>query len=469
MLNLLVIDDEASICEVLEVALRRRGHRVETAASEVEARHKLEKQLFDVIVCDINLRGVRGDISGIDVLEYVRTLSPDTPFVLMTGNEQLGESIIRALNLGADRYVVKSDRLVEEIEHVIRRAEDYVSVRRERDALRREIRRLSTDNIIGQSPSMRAIFQSIETFAATPSTVLVTGESGTGKELVARAIHAHGARADKPFVSINCGAFPETLLESELFGYVKGAFTGATQNKPGLFQAANGGTLFLDEIGEMSPAMQVKLLRVLQERRVRPLGSTEEVEIDVRVIAASNKDLSRLVEEKSFREDLYYRISVIPLAVPPLRERREDIPSLAMHFLRRYAEQMGKPVRGIESRAMECLVRYPWPGNVRELENAMERAVALESGEQITVSNLPEKVSGVVAARLSEAEMLGSEGMNLEQHIEELERRYLQAALELARKMKERGERRGGVRQIAADLLKMNYRSFRHYAKKYKL
>lgn len=469
MLNLLVIDDEASICEMLAVALRRRGHRVETAASEAEAEHKLKSQLFDVIVCDINLRGVRGDVSGIDVLEYVRTLSPDIPFVLMTGYEQLGENIIRALNLGADRYVVKSDKLVEEIEHVIRRAEDYVSVRRERDALRREIRRLSTDNIIGQSPKMQAIFQSIEALAATHSTVLVTGESGTGKELVARAIHAHGPRADRPFVSINCGAFPETLLESELFGYVKGAFTGANQNKQGLFQAASGGTIFLDEIGEMSLPMQVKLLRVLQDRRVRPLGSTEEVDIDVRVIAATNKDLSRMVEDKSFREDLYYRISVIPLAVSPLRERREDIPLLAMHFLRRYAEQMGKPLRGIESRAVECLVRYPWPGNVRELENAIERAVALESGEQVTVCNLPEKVSGVIVDRLPGSEMLGSEGIDLEQHIGELERRYLQAALDLARKMKERGERRGGVRQIAADLLKMGYRSFRHYAQKYKL
>jgi two-component system response regulator PilR (NtrC family) len=250
---------------------------------------------------------------------------------------------------------------------------------------------------------------------------------------------------------------------------VKGAFTGAQQNKEGLFQSANGGTVFLDEIGEMSLPMQVKLLRVLQDRRVRPLGSTAEVSMDVRVIAATNKDLSQLVAEKSFREDLYYRISVIPVHVCPLRERREDIPLLAMHFLRRYNEQMGKALSGIEEKALECLVRYSWPGNVRELENAVERAVALETAEKITLRSLPENISGVMVEQLSESELLPPGGIDLERQLAELERSYLQAALRMAEAFKDRGERSGGVRQIAADLLRLSYRSFRHYAKKYKL
>lgn len=469
MLNVLVIDDEPSICEVLELSLRRRGHQVEAAANEAEARQKLESQLFDLVVCDINLRGVRGDLSGLDVLAHTRTISPAVPFVLMTGNEQLGETIIRALNLGADRYVVKSDKLVEEIEQVVRRAEDYVRVRRERDALRREIRRLSTDSIIGQSPKMRAVFEAIAAVADTPSTILITGESGTGKELVARAIHAQSNRTDKPFVSINCGAFPETLLESELFGYVKGAFTGAQQNKEGLFQAAGGGTLFLDEIGEMSLSMQVKLLRVLQERRVRPLGSTAEVAVDVRVIAATNKDLDQMVAEKTFREDLYYRVSVIPIHVPPLRDRPQDIPLLAMHFLRRSNEQMGKAISGIEEKALECLVNYSWPGNVRELENAIEHAIALETSNRITVRSLPEKITGVTLDPVAPEDLLPADGIDLERQLAEVERRYVEAALRRAEDLKARGERPGGVRQIAANLLKLKYRSFRHVAKKHKL
>lgn len=469
MLNLLVIDDEPSICQMLELALRGRGHQVETAANEAEAQQKLSSQLFDVVVCDINLRGVRGDVSGIDLLAYVRTVSPDIPFVLMTGNEQLGETIIRALNLGADRYVVKSDKLVEELEQVVRRAQEYVHVRRERDAFRREIRRLSTDNMIGQSPKIRAIFQTVAAVAYTQSTILISGESGTGKELVARAIHAQSSRADQPFVSINCGAFPETLLESELFGYLKGAFTGAHQNKEGLFQAAGGGTLFLDEIGEMSLPMQVKLLRVLQERKVRPLGSTAEVPADVRVIAATNKNLSQLVAEKTFREDLYYRISVIPLHVPPLRERHEDIPLLAMHFLQRYNQQMGKSLTGIEEKALECLASYSWPGNVRELENAIERAVALETTAKVTVRSLPEKITGVVIEPLPGSVVLPPGGIDLERQLGEMQRSYLEAALQMAQQLKEQGQRSGGVRQIAADLLKLSYRSFRHYAKKHSL
>ncbi|MBI4466784.1 MAG: sigma-54-dependent Fis family transcriptional regulator [Acidobacteria bacterium] len=453
MATLLIIDDEA-IGESLAVAFRHQDYEVALAHTGSEARGRLEQRLFDIIVCDITLP----DANGVELLEFVRQVSPDSVFLLMTGKEHPQELIIQALNLGADRYIVKSDRTVEEVQSVVRRAEEYLRTRRERDLYRRAARELARDNIIGQSRLMRAVLETARAVAPTNSTILITGESGTGKELVARRVHELSLRFDHPFVSLNCGAFPETLLESELFGYMKGAFTGATQNKQGLFQAAGGGTLFLDEIGEMSLPMQVKLLRVLQERTVRPLGTTEEERVDVRVIAATNKDLRQLVAEKMFREDLYYRISVIPLHVPPLRERPEDIPLLALHFLQRYSEQMGKPVRSLSEEALEALRHYLWPGNVRELENAMERAMALEAGEEISLRSLPEHISRVSAPGPG-ATLLPDGGINLEKHIQEQERAYLLAALECAQ----------GVRTKAAELLGMSYRSFRHYAKKYKI
>ncbi|MFQ5723837.1 MAG: sigma-54-dependent transcriptional regulator [Terriglobia bacterium] len=453
MATLLIIDDEP-VGETLAVAFRRAKYEVTLARTGEEARTRLGQQLFDIVVSDITLP----DANGVELLEYARQVSPDSVFVLMTGKEQPQELIIQALNLGADRYIVKSDRTVEEVEWVVRRAEEYLQTRRERDLYRRVAREVARDNIVGQSRALRSVLETVQAVAPTNSTILITGESGTGKELVARRIHELSPRYDRPFVFINCGAFPETLLESELFGYVKGAFTGATQNKQGLFQAADGGTLFLDEIAEMSLAMQVKLLRALQDRTVRPLGSTNEQRVDVRVIAATNRDLRQLVTEKTFREDLYYRISVIPLRVPPLRERTDDIPVLTLHFLQRYSEQMSKPVRGIAPDALRALQEYPWPGNVRELENAMERAVALEMGGEISLRDLPEHISRV-AAPIPGDSLLPDEGIDLEKHIQEQEKAYLRAALERAR----------GVRTKAADLLGMSYRSFRHYAKKYKV
>ena len=453
MATLLIVDDEP-IGESLAVAFRHAHYDVTLARTGAEARTQLEQRLFDIVVCDITLP----DANGLELLEFVRQVSPESVFLLMTGKEHAQEIIVRALNLGADRYIVKSDRTVEEVESVVRRAEDYLRTRRERDLYHRAARELARDNIIGQSRPLRAVLEIARAVAATNSTILITGESGTGKELVARRIHELSPRYDQPFVSLNCGAFPETLLESELFGYMKGAFTGATQNKQGLFQAAAKGSLFLDEIAEMSLPMQVKLLRVLQERTVRPLGSTEECRVDVRVIAATNKELKQRVADKAFREDLYYRISVIPLHVPPLRERPEDIPLLALHFLQRYSEQMGKPLRGISPEALERLRQHGWPGNVRELENVIERAVALESGEEIVLRSLPEDISRVAAPAPGEL-FLPEEGLDLEKHIQEQERAYLMAALERAQ----------GVRTRAAELLGMSYRSFRHYAKKYKI
>lgn len=453
MATLLIIEDEP-IGESLTVAFSHDNYDVTLSVSGRHAREQLERQLFDIIVCDVTLP----DANGIELLEHVRQVSPDSVFVLMTGKEQPREVIIRALNLGADRYIVKSDRTVEEVGAVVRRAEEYIRTRRERELFRRAARELARDNIIGQSRSLRAVLETADAVAPTPSTVLITGESGTGKELVARRIHDVSPRYDRPFVTINCGAFPETLLESELFGYVKGAFTGASQSKEGLFQAAHGGTILLDEIGEMGLPMQVKLLRVLQEGKLRPLGTTEERSVDVRIIAATNRDLQQMVAEKAFRQDLYYRISVIPLHVPPLRERPDDIPLLALHFLRRYSGRMGKSLRGISESAQAALRRYSWPGNVRELENVIERAVALESGDEVGLSSLTDVVSRISAPAAGK-DLIPETGLDLQKHIAEQERAYLLAALQRAE----------GVRTKAAELLGMSYRSFRHYAKKYKV
>jgi two-component system response regulator PilR (NtrC family) len=318
-------------------------------------------------------------------------------------------------------------------------------------------------NIIGRSEAMLEVFKMIETVARTNSTILLTGESGTGKGLVAQAIHFHSLRRDKPMVSLNCGAMPESLLESELFGHMRGAFTGADTNKKGLLEVAERGTVFLDEIGEMSAVMQVKLLRVLQERRFRRVGGLEELQADIRVIAATNQDLTRAIADGRFREDLYYRINVIPISLPPLRDRREDIALLAGHFVEKYTQQMGKDISGISHEAMELLARYDWPGNIRELENVVERAVALEPTPAILPDSLPATLRGNGARATSASgaapEALPQTGFDLEAHVKEIERGYIAEAL----------KRAGGVQVKAAELLGMSFRSFRYYVKKYNL
>jgi two-component system response regulator PilR (NtrC family) len=459
MAHLLIVDDERSICELLEISFRKEGHRVEVARSGEAAKRRLAAQMFDIVVSDICMP----DMDGVELLRYCKEISSSTTFILITGVPTIGTAI-DAVNFGADRYVIKGDRLLDELRPAIQQVSENLALKREAGYLRREIRRLTgLDRIIGTSPKMRAIFELIENVAPQTSRVLITGESGTGKELIARAIHENSARAKNPFITINCGAFPETLLESELFGYMKGSFTGANENRRGLFQAAHGGTLFMDEIGNMSVTMQVKLYRVLQEGKVRPIGSTEESDVDVRVIAATNKDLEKEIAEGRFREDLFYRLSVIPIQLPSLRERPEDIPLLARNFLERFSKSMNKNIDGIEPETMRRLEVYDWPGNVRELENTIERAVALEAGTRITVEALPERVRNRYRDSLppvppnGDGTILPEGGLNLEGHIEQIERSYLLAAL----------ERSGGIRTHAADLLKMSYRSFRHYAKKY--
>src|ERR1700722_242071 len=388
MAHILVVDDERSICELLEITFRKEGHRVEVALNGESPRRKLESSIFDIVISDIRMP----DTSGVELLAYAKEISPATVFLLITGVPTV-ETAIAAVNAGADRYVIKDHELVDQLRRAVRQVDETLRLKHEAGYLRREIRRLTgQDNIIGHSPKMRAIFDMITTVAPQTSRVLITGETGTGKELVARAIHENSPRSKEPFITINCGAFPETLLESELFGYVKGAFTGATENRQGLFRGAHGGTIFLDEIGNMGLPMQVKLFRVLQEGKVRPVGSNEEYEIDVRVIAATNKDLDKAIASGEFREDLFYRLSVIPIHLPPLRERREDIPLMARSFLERFRKVMDKPVEGISPEAMNLLEAYDWPGNVRELENTMERSIALETGTIISAAVLPEKI-----------------------------------------------------------------------------
>lgn len=459
MAQMLIVDDERSIAELLEISFRKEGHKVEVASNGEAAKRKLAGQMFDVVISDIRMP----DMDGVELLRYCREVAPNTTFILVTGVPAI-DTAIDAVNFGADRYVIKGDRLLDELRPAVQRVAENLALKREAGYLRRELRRLTgLDHMIGTSPKMRQIFDLIQNIAPQSSRVMITGESGTGKELVARAIHENSARAKNPFITINCGAFPETLLESELFGYLRGAFTGANENRRGLFQAAHGGTLFMDEIGNMSVTMQVKLYRVLQEGKVRPIGSTEESDVDVRVIAATNKNLENEIVEGRFREDLYYRLSVIPIHLPPLRERRDDIPLLAREFLERFSKSMNKKVLGIEPEAMRRLEVYDWPGNVRELENTIERAVALEGGTRILTEALPERIrshfqeSTPSISHNGDGPALPPEGLNLEEHIQKLERAYLLAAL----------ERSGGIRTHAADMLKMSYRSFRHYAKKY--
>jgi two-component system response regulator PilR (NtrC family) len=459
MAHLLIVDDQKSICELLEITFRKEGHRVEVANSAEAARRRIESQIFDIVISDIRMPGE----NGVELLRFAKEMSASTFVILITGVPTL-ETAIDAVNYGADRYVIKGDKLTDELRHAVRQCSDHLKLKKEAGYLKRELRKLTgLDNIVGKSPKMRQMFELIQTIAPQASRVLITGESGTGKELVARAIHENSARVSGPFITINCGAFPETLLESELFGYRKGAFTGANENREGLFQAAHDGTLFMDEIGNMSLAMQVKLYRVLQEGKVRPLGSTEENDVDVRVIAATNKEFEKEIAEGRFREDLYYRLSVIPIHLPPLRERREDIPLLALHFFERFRKSMEKPIEGIAPETLRRLEIYDWPGNVRELENTLERAVALETGKMISVEVLPEKIKSFSQQHLPGASgdhqglRIPEEGLNLQSLVAETERAYLRAALEKV----------GGVRTRAAELLKMSYRSFRHAAKKY--
>lgn len=457
MANILVCDDQRSICEMLDISLRKESHKVETVNAGEAAKKKLSSANYEVLVTDIKMP----QTDGIEVLRFARQVSPDTSVILITAVEDY-EAAVQAVKGGAFDYIHKGPGLLEELKIAIARSVETNKLRRENFAFKRDAAtRNSLEHIIGKSAAIEKLKQTIRTIAATGSTVLIYGESGTGKELVARAVHACSPRASEPFVSINCGAFPETLLESELFGYVKGAFTGANQNKRGLFEVAHSGTIFLDEISEMSVAMQVKLLRVLQERTLRPVGGTQETPIDVRVIAATNKDLKQMVANNAFREDLYYRVSVIPISVPPLRQRRDDVDILADHFLKKYVTAAQKNILRINPNSLAALHRCDWPGNVRQLENTIERAVALEVTEELTIERdgeqpdacAPASISGNGASRHG----IPPEGLDFDGYVAGIERSLIESALQQS----------GGIQTRAAELLKVSYRSFRHLLKKY--
>jgi two-component system response regulator PilR (NtrC family) len=454
MANLLIVDDEPGMRQLLSHVFGRAGHVVRVAENGGKALELLRQEPADLIVSDVKMP----DMNGIELLRRLREFLPDTSVVMMTAFATV-ETAREAFKLGADDFIQKPFD-VDELKLIVEKALERLRLLQENRAFRRAQRdRGRLDQIIGHSQKMQAVYQMIETVAQVQSTVLITGESGTGKEMVARAIHNQSTRADKPFMPVNCGAFTETLLESELFGYVRGAFTGATANRKGLFEAADKGTIFLDEIGEMSPTMQVKLLRVLQERKVRPVGAHEEIIADARVIAATNRDLSAMVKQGNFREDLFYRVSVIPIELPPLRERREDIPELVEHFVQKFCQQTGRDLR-ISERSKEQLERYSWPGNVRELEHTIERAVALERTDTIQPESLPQSVTNYNPTSVTPSESgLPEEGLNLVAHLEYLEKTYLLEAL----------RRTGGNQTRAAEILHLSVRSLRHLLDKHSI
>src|SRR2546423_8015833 len=451
MSNILIVDDELGMRQFLTHLFQRDGHSIRTAENGRQAMELLRQQPADVVISDVKMP----DMGGIELLRAARELQPNVEIIMMTAFANEGTAH-EAFLLGAFDFVHKpfdNDLLREKVSRALKQ----ISLKDENEVLIKGQRaRGKLSNIIGQSDQMQAVYQMIETVAQVQSTVLITGESGTGKELVARAIHDLSPRAQKPFVSVNCGAFTETLLESELFGYTKGSFTGATANRKGLFEAAEQGTIFLDEIGETSPAMQVKLLRVLQERKVRPVGAHDETEVNTRVIAATNRNLSALVQEGSFREDLFYRVSVIPMILPPLRDRGADIAELADHFVTKYCAQAGRSL-SIAPRAMRLLELYSWPGNVRELENTIERAVALETTETIEPKRLPDQITNYSQRRVASAFELPDEGLNLTAFLDQLEKTYVLEAL----------RRTDGNQTNAAALLQMSVRSLRHLLDKH--
>ena len=449
--HILVVDDEQSMREILEYILSKEGYQVSCAENGNTATAMLEENEYDLLLCDIRL----GDISGLDVLRAAKQKHPHITVVLISAFAST-ETAVEAMNEGAYDYVPKPfDN--EELKQAIEKALDLKTVDHEKEVLDDELKKnLHFGKIVGSSPGMRHIYNMVDQVAKTVTNILITGESGTGKELIARAIHEKSDRKEKPFVAINCGGIPETLMESELFGHAKGAFTGATYDKKGLFEIGHHGTVFLDEIGELSLPIQVKLLRAVQEKNIRPVGSNTDIPVDIRIISATNKRLDEEVINGNFREDLFYRLNVIEIKVPPLRQRKGDIRSLAQHFLDKYSRQMGKEMKKISSYAIDLLHKYDFPGNVRELENLMERSVALSNTNILLPDNLSISIhkrrwiEGIPNQRFDLNEV--EKGVMLEEILEDIEKAYLKKALECA----------DGNKKKAAELLGIRYRSFWH-------
>ena len=448
MATLLIADDEKGYRDVLKVIFEDLGHSVHTVTDGRSALEHLKRRPCDAVISDVRMP----DMDGIEFLRAAREFYPDIGIVMMTAFGTI-DTAREAFKLGADDFITKPFNN-EELKLIVDRTLEHKALIHENRALR-EAQRKSV-NIIGSSDVMKRLHDEIETVAREEATVLITGESGSGKELVARAIHILSGRADRAFIPINCGAMTETLLESELFGFVKGAFTGAALARAGMFESAHRGSIFLDEIGDMSPAMQVKVLRVLQERKVRRIGASAETEIDTRVIAATNRDLAPMVDEGRFRQDLFYRISVIPLHVPSLRERPEDIPELAMHFVSKFAKRSGKNI-AISDEAVKALTARSWPGNIRELENTIERAVAFaRSGDELLAENFSPRAS---SNGQGTKPYFPADGLHLPTHLNQLEKAYVEEAL----------RRTNGNQTRAAEILQMPVHALRHLMDKHSL
>ena len=453
MEKILVVDDERSLREVLSIMLTRAGYAVTEASDGEEAISHVNREIFDLVITD--LRMPKAD--GMAVLKAVKSSSPETVVLVLTAFAT-ADSAVDAMKQGAYDYLTKPFQ-VDEVQLIIRNALEKRRLSTENILLKREMASQSSfAQIVGQSESMQKVFDVVRKVADAKSNVLIFGESGTGKELVARAIHYNSARSPMPFVAVKCSAVPETLLESELFGHMKGSFTGAMANKAGLFEVANGGTIFLDEIGDTTPTIQVKLLRVIQEREFRRVGGTQDVKVDVRIVAATNKDLEKAVADGSFREDLYYRLDVIPIRLPPLRLRTGDIPLLVKHFLEKFSQESGKPAPVLTSEAMHVLLGHEWRGNVRELENLIERVVAFSVGAPVSDEDIRGWLHRVVTPQQHGVPTdLPEDGVDLEGLINGIEKDLLLQAL----------ERTKWVKKKAARLLKLNTRSFRYRLEKY--
>jgi len=448
--RVLVVDDEENFRHILSVILKKERYEVETASNGEEALQRISDTTFDQVLCDIRMPGM----DGLDFLKEVRKTEADANVIMMSAYGTL-DTAVEAMKLGAYDYISKPFK-ADEIILTLKKAEERERLRKENELLRKEVKKeYSFDNIVSKNEKMQSIFEVVQKVAQYKSTILITGESGTGKEVVARALHYHSDRSQLPFMPVNCGAIPENLLESELFGHSKGAFTDAIRMKKGLFEEADGGTLFLDEIGELPPQLQVKLLRVLQDGEIRRVGEAKAIQIDVRIVAATVKDLVKEVNEGRFRDDLFYRLNVVPVHIPPLRERKEDIPLLVTHFIKKQSQSLGKNVTGIDPKALEVLINYKWYGNVRELENTIERAIVLADGESIELQNLPLDIQNF--QERVEVTSLSEEEYSIKRASKALETTLIRRALKKTK----------GNHTHAARLLEISHRALLYKIKEY--
>jgi len=454
--RILVVDDEESIREFLEIMLKKEGYEVTCAEDGAKARDLLAKKSFDLVISDLQMP----NMTGIELLKHVKESYPDLVFMMITAFGTT-ESAVEAMKMGAYDYLTKPFK-IDEVRLNITNALRAKHLEVENKVLKKELtKEYSFGNLVGNSETMHRIYDLVKRVSMTPTNVLITGESGTGKEVVAKAIHYNGPLKDKPFVTINCGAIPENLMESEMFGHKKGSFTGAVVDKSGLFEVADGGTLFLDEVGELPLTIQVKLLRAIQERVIRRVGATDDIKIEVRICAATNRDLDEMVKEGSFRQDLFYRLNVINIKTPSLRDRKDDIPLLANHFLKKYNERLNKSIGAISAEAMEMLKKYDYPGNVRELENIIERTVALEGGATILPESLPPFVNTPTGRKMASSHEIeiGDDGIDLDRVMGQIEKELLVKAIHAS----------NGVKKKAAKLLHITFRSMRYRVEKYGL